>query len=159
MKNGMFTFLAFLFVCLVAFLPLAKAQHVHGSGAKHDGMKMETREVLVEGMKITFTIMANDEHKKMLEEMKMKEKPEPATTHNISLTLKDKKGQDVTDAQVSMKVIDPQGKDQIKSLKYEDRMKSFDAYFNLGGKGRYQILVLIKTGDQKRSAGIYYEVK
>lgn len=159
MKNGMFALLAFLFVCLVAFIAPGKAQHVHGTGAKHEGMKMETREVLVEGMKIIFTFMANHEHKKMLEEMKMREKPEPGTTHNISVTIKDKKGQDVTDAQVSMKVIDPQGKDQIKSLKYEDRMKSFDAYFNLGGKGKYQILVLIKTGDQKRSAGIYYEVK
>lgn len=159
MKKGIFAFLAVLFIGLVAFIPLAGAQHGHGSGAKHEGMKMDTREVLVEGMKVTFAIMANREHKKMLEEMKMKEEPEPGTTHNISVTLKDQKSREVTDAQISMKVIDPQGKDQVKPLTFKDMMKSFDAYFNLAGKGKYQILVLVKTGDQKRTAGIYYEVK
>ncbi|MBM4333370.1 MAG: hypothetical protein FJ117_19485 [Deltaproteobacteria bacterium] len=159
MKKGMFALLAVLFVGLLAFVPLAGAQHGHGGGAKDKGMKMDTREVLVEGMKITFAIMANKEHRKMLDEMKMKEEPEPGTTHNISVTLKDQKGKDVTDAQINMKVIDPKGKDQIKPLKYEDMMKSYDAYFNLTEKGKHQILVLVKTGDQKRTAGIYYEVK
>ncbi len=133
------------------------AQHGHGHGA---GSKMETREVLVEGVKIIFQIMSNAEHKKMLKEMKVKEDIEPGTTHNITLTLKDEKTQkEITDAEVQMKVVDPKGKDQIKTLQYKGEMKSYDAYFNLPTKGKYQVLVLFKSGEKKGTAGIYYEVK
>ncbi len=161
MKKGMLGFLGVLLVSFLAFAPFAGAQHGHGGGAKDEAMKMDTKEVLVDGMKISFMVMTNDEHKKMLKNMKMKEVVETGTTHNITVTLKDQHGKDVTDAQINMKVIDPKGKDQIKPLKYEDMdmMKSYDAYFNLTEKGKHQILVLVKTGDQKRTTGIYYEVK
>jgi len=136
------------------------AQHSHGGMSMGTPMKMETKEVLVEGVKVTFQIMANDEHKKMLKDMKMKEDIESGTTHNITVTLKDEKAQkEITDAQVKMKVVDPKGKDQIKSLKYEDMMRSYDAYFNLKEKGKYQVMILFKVGDRKRTAGIYYEIK
>jgi hypothetical protein len=76
------------------------------------------------------------------------------------VTLKDEKSQkEITDAQVTMKVVDPKGKDQIKELKYEGMMKSYDTYFNLPDKGKYQVMVLVKKGDQKIPAGIYYEIK
>lgn len=131
------------------------AQHGHGAGSK-----METREVLVEGVKVIFQIMSNVEHKKMLKDMKMKEDVEPGTTHNITVTLKDEKTQkEITNAEIQMKVVDPKGKDQIKALKYEGEMKSYDAYFNLPAKGKYQVLVLFKVGEQKRTAGINYELK
>ena len=123
-------------------------------------MKMETREVLVEGVKVTFQIMANEEHKKMLKDMKMKEDVEPGTTHNITVMLKDQKSQkEITDALISMKVVDPKGKDQIKSMKFEGEMKSYVAYVKLPDKGKYQVIVLVKKGDQKIPAGIYYEIK
>ena len=124
-------------------------------------MKMDTKDVLVEGVKVTFQFMANDEHQKMLKDMKMKEEEaEPGTTHNITVMLKDEKTQkDIADATVNVKVVDPTGKDQIKTLKYEDMMKSYDAYFDLKEKGKYQIMVLFKAGDKKSTAGIYYEVK
>jgi uncharacterized protein YfaS (alpha-2-macroglobulin family) len=92
--------------------------------------------------------------------MKMKDDIEPGSTHNITVILKDEKSQkEVTDAQITMKVVDPKGKDQIKTLKYEGEMKSYDAYFNLPEKGKYQVMVLFKIGDQKRTAGIYHEIK
>jgi len=123
-------------------------------------MKMETKEVLVEGVKVTFQIMANEGHKKMLKDMKMKEDVEAGTTHNITVMLKDQKSQkEITDAQITMKVVDPKGKDQIKSMKFEGEMKSYDAYVNLPDKGKYQVIVLVKKGDQKIPAGIFYEVK
>jgi len=138
---------------------LGFAQHQHGGASTGGSMKMESNDVLVEGVKVSFMVMANDEHKKMLKDMKMKEDIEPGTTHNITVTLKDEKTQkDITDATVTMKVVDPAGKDQIKTLKYEDVMKSYDAYFNMKEKGKYQVMVLFKIGDQKRTAGIYYEV-
>jgi hypothetical protein len=142
------------------FTPISLAQHVHGGAEKGEAMKMETKEVLVEGVKVVFQMMANDEHKKMLKDMKMKEDIESGTTHNITVTLKDEKTQkEITDAQINMKVVDPKGKDQIKALKHEESMKSYDAYFNLPEKGKYQVMVLFKIGEQKRTAGIYYELK
>ena len=138
---------------------LGFAQHQHGGGSGGGSMKMESKEVLVEGVKVSFMVMANAEHKKMLKDMKMKEDIEPGTTHNITVTLKDEKTQkDITDATVTMKVVDPAGKDQIKTLKYEDMMKSYGAYFNMKEKGKYQVMVLFKIGDKKRTAGIFYDV-
>jgi hypothetical protein len=145
---------------LFIFTSISLAQHSHGGMSMGTPMKMETKEVLVEGMKVTFQIMANDEHRKMLKDMKMKEDIEPGTTHNITVTLKDEKTQkEITNAQVNMKVVDPKGKDQIKTLKYEGEMKNYDAYFNLPEKGKYQVMVLFKVGEQKKTAGIYYEIK
>jgi hypothetical protein len=43
-------------------------------------------------------------------------------------------------------VVDPRGQDQIKGLKYEASMKSFDADFNMPYAGRNEILVIIKAG-------------
>jgi len=144
---------------LFIFSSFSLAQHGHG-GMTGSSMKMDTREVLVEGVKVTFQIMVNGEHQKMLKDMKMKEEVEPGTTHNITVTLKDEKSQkEISNAQATMKVVDPKGKDQIKELKYEGMMKSYDAYFNLPDKGKYQVMVLVKKGDQKIPAGIYYEIK
>jgi hypothetical protein len=145
---------------LYVFSSVSLAQHSHGGAPKGEAMKMDTKGVLVEGVKVVFQIMANDEHKKMLKDMKMKEDVEPGTTHNITVTLKDEKTQkEITDAQINMKVVDPKGKDQIKALKYEEMMKSYDTYFNLPEKGKYQVITLFKIGDKKRTAGIYYEIK
>ena len=144
---------------LFGFTRLSSAQHMHG-GMSGGSMKMDTKEVLVEGTKVTFQFMSNDEHLKMLKDMKMKEDVEPGTTHNITVTLKDEKSQkDITGATVSMKVVDPAGKDQIKPMKYDDSMQSYDAYFNLKEKGKYQVMILFKAGEKKSSAGIYYEIK
>ena len=142
------------------FSGFALGQHSHGHGGMSgSAMKMDTREVLVEGTKVTFQIMANDEHRKMLKDMKMKEDIEAGTSHNITVLLKDEKTQkEITNAEITMKVVDPKGKDQIKTLKYEKDMKSFDAYFNLSEKGKYQVMVLVKQGEQKKTAGIYYDV-
>ncbi|MGQ9646826.1 MAG: hypothetical protein ACUVWO_09840 [Thermodesulfobacteriota bacterium] len=159
MKNVVLIF-GVLVSGLFLLTSLSFAQHSHGHGMGGSSMKMETREVLAEGVKVTFQIMANDEHRKMLKEMKMKNDVEPGTTHNITVVLKDGKTQrEITDAQVTMKVIDPNGKDQIKEMKFERDMKSFNAYFALPHKGKYQVIVLVKKGDQKLPAGIYYEVK
>jgi hypothetical protein len=146
--------------CLFTFASVSLAQHSHGGMSMGTPMKMDTKEVIVEGVKVTFQIMANNEHKKMLKDMKMKEDIESGTTHNITVTLKDEKTQkEIANAQINMKVVDPKGKDQIKALKYEEMMKSYDAYFNFPEKGKYQVMILFKVGEQKKTAGIYYDLK
>jgi hypothetical protein len=87
----------------------------------------------------------------------MKEDVEPGTTHNITVLLKYEKTQkEITCATVDMKLVDPKGKDQMKPLKYEDAMKSYDGYFDMKEKGKYQVMILFKAGDKKSTAGIYY---
>jgi hypothetical protein len=144
---------------VLTLLPMAQ-QHGHSQEAqKGEAMKMETKDVSVEGVRVSFQIMANAEHKKMLADMSMKADPEAGTTHNITLTLKDENTQkEITSAEVTMKVVDPKGKSQVKKLKFEEMMKSYDAYFNMPEKGKYQVMALIKIGNKKRPAGIYYEV-
>ncbi len=157
MKRSVSVF-AGLVVGLFVLSSFVFAQHQHG-GMSGGTMKMESKDVLVEGVKVSFMVMANESHKKMLKDMKMNEDIEPGTTHNITVILKDEKTQkEITDAQVNMKVVDPKGKDQIKPLKYNAMMKSYDAYFNLPEKGKYQIMVLFKVGDQKKTAGIYWDI-
>ena len=148
-----------LVIVLFILSSFAFAQHQHGGMSMGGSMKMDTKEVLVEGTKVVFQVMANDEHRKMLKDMKMKEDIEAGTSHNITVLVKDEKNQkEVTNAEITMKVVDPKGKDQIKALKYDKDMKSYDAYFNLSEKGKYQVMVLVKQGEQKKTAGIYYDV-
>jgi len=155
-----FPVLVVLVLGLFGFASFSLAQHSHGGMTGGSSMKMDTKEVLVEGTKVTFQIMTNNEHQKMLKDMKMKEDIEAGTSHNITVLLKDEKTQkEITNAEITMKVVDPKGKDQIKTLKYEKDMKSFDAYFNLSEKGKYQVMVLVKQGEQKKTAGIYYDIK
>jgi hypothetical protein len=157
--KGLVSVLVVSVVGLFVLSSVSLAQHGHG-GMSGGTMKMESKDVVVDGIKVSFMVMANESHKKMLKDMKMKEDIEAGTTHNITVTLKEEKTQkEITDAQVNMKVVDPKGKDQIKALKYEGEMKSYDAYFNLPEKGKYQVMVLFKMGDQKKTAGIYHEIK
>jgi len=136
------------------------AQHSHGGMSMGGGsMKMEDKDVVVEGVKVSFMVMDNEAHKKMLKDMSMKEDIEPGTTHNITVSLKDEKTlKEITDAQVTMKVVDPKGKEQIKTLKFEEMMKDYTAYFNLPEKGKYQIMIRLKVGDKKRTAGVYWDL-
>jgi len=156
--NKLISILGMILMGLFISVQLSWAQHSHGHGAAT--MKMETKDVIVEGIKVSFMVMLNENHKKMLADMKMKEDVEPGTTHNITVTLKDEKTQkEIPGAQINAKVVDPKGKDQIKTLKYEEAMKSYDAYFNLPDKGKYKVMILFKVGEQKRTAGIYYDLK
>lgn len=151
--------LAALLVFFVILPSVSYAQHQHG-GAMSAPMKMDSKEVLLEGVKVVFQIMSNQEHMKMLADMKMKEQPEAGTTHNITILLVDNQTQkEITDAVVKMKVIDPAGRDQIKTLKAEKEMKSYDGYFKLSEKGKYQLLISFTVGGKTRNAGVYYEVK
>jgi len=135
------------------------AQHGHGA-SKSPSSDMETKEVLVEGIRAVFQVMNNQAHKKMLAEMKGKEEPEAGTTHNIGVTLVDEKTRKtIMDAQVNMKLVDPAGTEQIKMLRPDAGMRNHNAYFKLSNKGKYQVMILFRIGDLKRSAGVYYELK
>lgn len=150
--------LPFLLLMGLLLSPLpALSQSGHDHGATQGA---ESREVVVDQVKISFSVMDNASHRKMLQEMKMADTIVPGTTHNISVTLLNTQtGKQITDAAITMRVVKPDASDEIKPLVFEAMMKNYEAYFSLPQKGRHQILVLIRIGDQKKSAGITYTLQ
>ncbi len=93
----------------------------------------------------------------MFHDMKMKGEVDPKATHNIAVILTDtRSNQPIHDGVVKMKVISPQGKEEIRLLDSIPAMKQFAGDFTLNEKGRYQILILIRRAGQDRAAGFYY---
>ena len=153
----------------------AWAQHQHGSHqspapAAAGAQKVESsagkeasssRTFLLEGdTKAVFSIMAMADHKKMLQDMKMKVEVDPQATHNIGVILTDTGSNlPLTDAVVKMKVIGPKGDEQIKLLDFTQAMNQYAGDFTLSEKGKYQILILFKSGGKKHPAGFYYVLK
>jgi hypothetical protein len=149
------------------------AQHQHGgppppaSGGEkktESAVGAETsssRTFLLEGnIKAAFSIMAMTDHKKMLQDMKMKVEADPQATHNIAVTLTDTGSNlPLTDAVVKMKIIAPKGTEQIKLLDFTQAMNQYAGDFTLSEKGRYQILILFKSGGKKHPAGFFYVLK
>jgi hypothetical protein len=84
---------------------------------------------------------------------------EPGSTHNIMVLLKDEKtGEEFTGARVSLKVVDSDDGEQIKTGSYNKMMRTYDAYFKLATTDKYVIIMLLDTGTQKRSIGLSYEM-
>lgn len=151
----------------------ATAQHQHGgppppsAGEEkktEPGIGAETssnRTFLMEGgIKAAFSIVPMADHKKMLRDMKMKVDVDPQATHNISVTLTDTVSNlPIMDAVVKMKVIGPKGNEQVKMLDFTQAMNQYAGDFTLSEKGKYQILILFKTGAKKHPAGFYYLLK
>lgn len=150
------------------------AQHQHGGMSGMPGMgegkKPESnignetspnRTFLLEGgIKAAFSMMTMAGHKKMLKDMNMKAEMDPQATHNIAVALTDTAtNTPVGGAVVKMKVIDPNGKDQVKLLDYTPLMNQYGGDFILPVKGKYQILILFKAGGKKEAAGFYYLLK
>ncbi|MGE5253042.1 MAG: FixH family protein [Planctomycetaceae bacterium] len=168
-----------IFISLLALLmglspatPPAVAQHQHGTAPGSTGAgekKMEPspgqetsprRTFLLDGVKASFSILAMAEHKKMLNDMKMKVEVDPQATHHIAVTITDtRSNQPLRDAVVKMKVIGPKGEDQVRMLDSIMGMNEYAADFILSQKGRYQILILFKDGGKKRAAGFYFSLK
>ncbi len=160
------------FISLMVSLLLAwpaMAQHDHGAhgghgtpgppaGHQEPAMKMTNTDVLADGVQVTFMVMANEMHRGMLAQMKMKDDVEPGTTHDIMVLLRDEKtGREFTDLRVTLKVVGPDDKEQVKPGNYKSMMRTYDAYFNLKEPGRYQVLVLFEIGGQKRVIGLSYD--
>ncbi len=163
-----------LTICLWSF-PVA-AQHQHGGHSMPGmpGMEGEkkpestignetspNRTFLLEGgIKASFSITSMADYRKMLKDMKMKVEVDPQATHNIAVTLTDTRTNlPLTDAVVKMKVIGPKGKEQVKLLDFTQAMNQYAGDFTLPEKGKYQILILFKSGGKKHPAGFYYALK
>ncbi len=152
----------FISVFGLSMLPTsALAQHGHGESAARPqpAMKMASTDVFADGIEATFMVMMNQNHKMMLKNMNMKEDIEPGTTHNIMILVKDEKsGKEFDNIPVTIKMTDPSDNEQTKTGSYKAMMRTYDAYFTMREKGKYQIRVLFETQGLKRSIGISYEL-
>lgn len=160
-------FLAIALTTAATFPVYAAMDHDHSSShsmqtAKMEDMKhqMDTLETRIDGFDVSLDIMTHRDYQKMMKVMKMDfMKPTSGTTHHIAATIR-KGGNKVEDAAVNIKIISPDGKEEIHLLTYNpDMMSQYVAHFNMPKKGKYQALILFKTGEEKHQGGVYYEVK
>ncbi len=163
--------MSLLAVCIWSFPTIAQHQHgghsmpgmpgMEGEKKPESAMGDETssrRTFLLEGgVRASFSIMPMVDHKKMLQDMKMKVEVDPQATHNISVTLTDTRSNlPLTDVVVKMKMIGPKGTEQVKVLDFTQAMNQYAGDFTLSEKGKYQILILFKSGGKKHPAGFYF---
>lgn len=109
-------------------------------GHKKDGMFLKKKQI--DGYSVSFHVM--------------KAKPGKAMGGSHDFMIKvEKDGKTLTNIAMNTKVIHPDGKSESKQV-----MKMGDWYmagYDLGHKGKHQIMVLFKTKDgQKHKGGIYY---
>jgi hypothetical protein len=170
MKIGVFFILA-----VFCFAGPGWAQHQHGSHppavpAPVREKKAEpssgneasaNRTFLLNGsVKASFAIRSMADHRKMLQEMKMKVDVDPQVTHNIGVTLTDVRSNlPLNEAVVKMKVISPGGKEEVKILDHIPAMNQYAGDFLFSEKGRYQILILFKSGGKKQAGGFYFRMR
>lgn len=158
MKKVLLAALVPLFVLFVLSSP-SIAQHGNMATEKQAVMKMASTDVVADGLMVTFMVMPNSTHKNMLKNMKMADDIEPGSTHNIMVLIRDEKtGEEFTGARVSLKVVDSDDDEQIKTGSYKKMMRAYDAYFRLSEPGKYMITMHLDTGAQKRSIGLSYDM-
>lgn len=155
-------FLTIALTTAVAFPVLAGMQHEHSSMAKTEDLshKMETLETKADGFDVSFDIMTHKDYQNMMKVMKMDfMKPASGTTHHIAVSIR-KDNKKIEDAAVNMKVISPDGKEETNMLSFNpDMMNQYVGHFNMAKKGKYQVMILFKTGEEKHQGGVYYEIK
>ena len=157
---------AFAIAGVFAFAPVSNAQPVHGGGEMQHGntqpgtMVMESTEVFTQELEASFMVMRNENHRNMLKNMKLKDDIEPGTTNNIMVKLKEyPSGKEITEEHVTIRVVAPDSKEQLKTASYKEMMKTWDAYFVLLENGKYEISVIVDKDGQKRTVGFIHDLK
>jgi len=122
--------------------------HGHGSGHDHDDAPMAgmfIKKKMIDAYNVHFHVMeANDDMRH-------------GGTHNLMIKVEE--GSKVLrNVKINSKVIYPNGKAESKGL-----MRMGDWYMNgydLGHKGKHQLMILFKTADgEKHKGGVYYPAK
>ena len=156
-------FLAIALMFAASFPVFAGMKHEHSMPmSRMEDMKhqMDTLETKADEFDLSLDIMTHKDYQKMMKVMKMGPmKASSETTHHIAVSIS-KDNKKVDDAVVNMKVISPDGKEETHVLTYNpDMMYQYVGHFNMPKKGKYQALILFKTGEEKHQGGVYYEVK
>jgi len=156
-------FLAIALIFSASFPVFAGMKYEHSMPmSRMEDMKhqMDTLETKADEFDLSLDIMTHKDYQKMMKVMKMGPmKASSETSHHIAVSIS-KDNKKVDDAVVNMKVISPDGKEETHVLTYNpDMMYQYVGHFNMPNKGKYQALILFKTGEEKHQGGVYYEVK
>ncbi len=122
----------------------------HGSEHGHDGPSSEKDNMFlkkkeIDGYMVSFHVM------------KAKPGKEMGGTHDFMIKV-EKNGKALTDLVMNTKVKHPNGSSETKkTMKMGDWLM---AGYDLGHKGKHQLMILFKTADgKKHKGGVYYSVK
>lgn len=134
-----------------------------GHGSSHDGHDMDHNDGHAHGNKNMGMSMAGmflkkkqiDGYTVSFHVMKAKDGMRHGGSHNFMIKV-EKNGKALSNIKVNSKVVHPNKKSESKML-----MKMGDWYmagYDLGHKGRHQLMILFKTPDgKKHSGGVYFE--
>jgi hypothetical protein len=150
------------------------AQHSHD----HGGMKAPAEKksspqrtpaekapvqfITVEGLKISFEVMAMGEHMQHLQSAKGAASPHSdaahSQSHSIMVTIQDMAFQEIiSDAKVAFLILSPQGEKETGKLEWSG--DHYGGGFSLKEKGVYQVQLKVESGGMEREATFRYEAK
>ncbi len=132
---------------LAAVPAVAMQGHDGKSMSEHDKGDMGFKhDAVVDGMRSEFQIMS-------LESMKMTD--DQGRTHHIMVKLFDEKTKaEIKNAVGKIKIIAPDGSEQVSTLKNYSGI--FAANFTFADKGKYGVICLLKVQDQRRVVKFWY---
>jgi len=162
-KNTTSHFISLLmFIGLIIIPSPCFSQMEHGQMQPEHMMSPPTKEITVDGIKVMFWVETMMEHHQMMEKMGVPMEGmnmDADSTHEISVSLIDEATQKpITDAAINLKIIRPDGSDQIKMASWMKGMDHYGTDFKMNQKGKYQILILFKVGEKKQKTGFYYDL-
>lgn len=158
-------------VMLIFFSGAAVAQHSHDHGAPSKARpkkaapqeareKSSAQTLNVEGLKITFEVMAMDEHMQHIQAAKggSHGDADHAKSHSIMVTLQDTASKEIiSDAKVMFSVSSPSGAKESGKLDWSG--DHYGGGFSPKEKGAYQVQLRIEGGGMEREATFTYEAK
>jgi hypothetical protein len=145
-KTNLIILVTFLVLLTPLLLQASDDHSSHGnqapSIASQQQQDMFLEKKVIDGYDVSFHVM------------KASEDMQHGGSHNFMVKIEEH-GKVLGDVVINSKVIDPDGKTASKGL-----IKMGDWYmngYNLGNKGRYQLMILFKTIDgKKHKGGVYY---
>lgn len=158
-------------VMLIFFSGAALAQHSHDHGAPSKAVpkkaapqeareKSSAQTLNVEGLKITFEVMAMDEHMQHIQAAKggSHGDADHAKSHSIMITIQDKASREIiSDAEVQYTLTRPSGGKESGKLDWSG--DHYGGGFSPKEKGAYQVQLRIEGGGMEREATFTYEAK
>ncbi|RMF95674.1 MAG: hypothetical protein D6734_05140 [Candidatus Schekmanbacteria bacterium] len=119
------------------------------------------KKIEVDGYTVEYNLMTMMEHHQMMQKMKMdisKMEMDMKASHHLSLKISDSKSKkEIKDAVVKLKAIAPDKTSQELWVKWNDMMKHYGCDLRISDRGKYGIIILFKTADEKKHIVKFWE--
>ncbi|OGL40805.1 MAG: hypothetical protein A3C43_00605 [Candidatus Schekmanbacteria bacterium RIFCSPHIGHO2_02_FULL_38_11] len=142
---------------------MAEEEHPAKHPSAHIHM-MNANVVKADEYMVSYGIETMAAHNKMMQDMKVdasKMKMDPNASHHLSMEISEENGgKKIEDAKIKIKVIDPSEKSQEKWVEWSNEMKHYGCDMEMKEKGKYGVIILFKTNDDKKhTAKFWHEIK